>query len=245
MRLTVSEIAKLSGISVRTLHYYDEMGLLHPSMVSECGYRYYEDAQIERLQEILFYRELDFSLKEISNILSQPNYNKFEAFEKQKHLLTLKRDRLNKLIALLDDNLEGVKTMSIKEFDITEIEEAKVEYAEEVEERWGGTKAYSESSKKTAKYGNADWERIAKRSEEIFGGFAKLIGTDSKSENAQELVRQWQQHITDNFYECTKEILAGLGEMYITDNRFEKNIDKAGEGLAKFMSDAIKYYCTE
>lgn len=243
MRLTVSETAKLSGVSVRTLHYYDEIGLLHPAFVNETGYRYYEDEQIEQLQEILFYRELEFSLKEISNILSQPNYNKSEAFKRQKDLLILKRNRINRLINLLNANLKGEKSMSFKEFDMAEIEDARIKYAKEVEKRWGNTKAYAECAEKTDNYRQDEWKKINKNSKQILNEFAKLIGTDPESNKAQELVYQWKQHITDSFYTCTDEILAGLGEMYVFDERFKKNIDKSGEGTSEFISEAIKYYC--
>lgn len=243
MRLIVSEVAKLSGVSVRTLHYYDEIGLLPPSLVNEKGYRYYEDGDIERLQEILFFRELDFSLKEIARILSRPDYDRREALERQKHLLALRRDRISDLIALLDANLRGEKRMSFKEFDMKDIEQAKSEYGREAMERWGSTDSYAESAKKTARYGAADWERITAQSNELTTQFAALVGTNPQSREAQDLVRAWQQYISENFYTCTDQMLAGLAEMYVADERFRKSIDKAGEGSAAFMRDAIRHYC--
>ncbi len=243
MKLSVSEVAKVCGVTVRTLHYYDEIGLLEPSMVQENGYRYYENAQIERLQEILFYRELDFSLKEIAHIFSQPNYNKCEAFEKQKCMLELKRDRLNRLIALLDDNLKGGQCMSVKEFNQTEIEEMKAKFQEEAKARWGDTEAYRESVTRTKHYSKTDWDGIQREAQELYEKFSKLMGINPDSEQVQELVRQWKEHITKHYYQCTDEILAGLGELYVKDERFTENINQAGEGLAEFMSEAIRYYC--
>lgn len=246
MRLTISEIAKLAGVSVRTLHYYDEIDLLKPSETdADTGYRYYDAASVERLQQILFYRELDFELKEIVKIMNASDYKKEEALIKQRELLKLKRKRLDKLIRLLDKNLKGDNTMSFSEFDMTEIENAKEKYAKEVEERWGRTDAYAQSQKKTGKYNKEDWAKITEKSDAIMRDFAKHIGEAPDSEDVQELVGRWQQFITDTYYDCTKEILAGLGQMYVADERFMENIDKFGKGNAKLMSEAIKVYCSK
>lgn len=246
MRLTISEIAKLAGVSVRTLHYYDEIDLLKPSETdANTGYRYYDESSVERLQQILFYRELDFELKEIVKIMNASDYKKEEALIKQRELLKLKRKRLDKLIRLLDTNLKGDNTMSFSEFDMTEIENAREKYAKEVEERWGKTDAYAQSQKKTGKYNKEDWAKIAEKSDAIMKDFAKHIGEAPDSEEVQELVGRWQQFITDSYYDCTKEILAGLGQMYVADERFMENIDKFGKGNAKLMSEAIKVYCSK
>ncbi|MDD3403913.1 MAG: MerR family transcriptional regulator [Hespellia sp.] len=244
MKKSISEMAKLSGVSVRTLHYYDEIGLLVPSeVISETGYRYYDENSLEKLQQILFYRELDFPLKEIAQIVSASDYNKEKALTRQRELLKLKRKRLDKLIGLLDANLKGDTTMSFDEFDTTEIDEAKAKYAEEVKGRWGGTDAYTQSQKKTAHYTKEDWNRINDEQEDLQKQFAECIGENPASERVQELVRRWQKHITDYYYDCTKEILSGLGQMYVLDERFTKNIDKHGKGTAKFMSEAFEVYC--
>lgn len=244
MKKTISEMAKLSGVSVRTLHYYDEIGLLAPSeVVSETGYRYYDDKSLEKLQQILFYRELDFPLKEIVQIMNASDYNKEETLFKQRELLKLKRKRLDKLIGLLNANLKGDITMSFNEFDTTEIDEAKAKYAEEVKERWGNTDAYVQSQKKTSKYSKEDWKRLNDGMDSLIKQFSECLNENPSSEKAQELVKSWQQYITDTYYDCTKEILAGLGQMYVADDRFTKNMDKYGEGTAKFISDAIAVYC--
>lgn len=244
MKKTISEMAKLSGVSVRTLHYYDEIGLLAPSeVVSETGYRYYDDKSLEKIQQILFYRELDFPLKEIVQIMNASDYNKEETLFKQRELLKLKRKRLDKLIGLLNANLKGDITMSFNEFDTTEIDEAKAKYAEEVKERWGNTDAYVQSQKKTSKYSKEDWKRLNDGMDSLIKQFSECLNENPSSEKAQELVKSWQQYITDTYYDCTKEILAGLGQMYVADDRFTKNMDKYGEGTAKFISDAIAVYC--
>lgn len=244
MRRSISEMAKLSGVSVRTLHYYDEIGLLTPSeVIPETGYRYYDEESLERLQQILFYRELDFSLKEIFQIMNTSDYNKKEALQKQRELLKLKRKRMDKLIKLLDANLKGDTMMSFNEFGTTEIDEAKAKYAEEVKERWGRTDAYAQSRKKTAGYTKEDWDRINGERDDLLKQFSQCLGDDPASEKVQGLVKMWEKHITDYYYDCTKQILSGLGQMYVMDERFTKNTDKYGEGTAKLMDEAIKVYC--
>ena len=161
LKLSISEIAALSGVSVRTLHYYDEIGLLKPRGISESGYRYYDRESLETLQLILFYKELQFSLKDISNIITQPQYDRKQALKKQKELLILKEKRIKKLIKLVDDTLKGDDNMSFKEFDMSEIENAKKKYEKEVKELYGETKEYKESVKKAALYSNEDKEKMA------------------------------------------------------------------------------------
>lgn len=243
--MRISEVAKLTGITVRTLHYYDEIGLLKPSEITEVGYRLYSREDLEILQQILFFRELDFPLSQIKEIMNNPNYDKEEALKKQKELLIQQRQRIEGLIKLIEKRIEGDNNMSFKEFDMNEIEENKKKYAKEVKERWGTSKAYEESEKKTSSYNKEKWGDINQETSEIFKGFAELRNSDPGSEEVQELVRRWQKYITDNFYTCTNEILSGLGLMYVEDERFKENLDKNGEGTAKLMAEAIKIYCSK
>ena len=243
--MRISEVAKLTGITVRTLHYYDEIGLLKPSEITEAGYRLYSREDLEILQQILFFRELDFPLSQIKEIMNNPNYDKEEALKKQKELLIQQRQRKEGLIKLIEKRIEGDNNMSFKEFDMNEIEENKKKYAKEVKERWGTSKAYEESEKKTSSYNKEKWGDINQETSEIFKGFAELRNSDPGSEEVQELVRRWQKYITDNFYTCTNEILSGLGLMYVEDERFKENLDKNGEGTAKLMAEAIKIYCSK
>ncbi len=246
MKLSVSEISRLTGISVRTLHYYDEINLLKPSSVDKNnGYRYYDERSLERLQEILFYRELDFSLKTILQIITSPGYNKKEALSQQKHLLTLKKKRLERLIEALDNELEGEYTMKFDEFKNSEYEEAREKYAQEASRKWGDTDAYKESQKKTGLYSDEKWEQVNKETDNIMREFAECMkkGASPSDNQAQLLVEKWRNFISANYYECTKEILAGLGQMYIADERFRENIDKHSDGTAEFISEAIKVYC--
>lgn len=244
MRKSISEMAKLSGVSVRTLHYYDEINLLKPSeVIPETGYRYYDEQDLLKLQQILFYRELDFPLKDIIKIMNTPEYDQQKAMHKQEALLILKRNRLDKIIELLHANLKGDTTMSFKEFDTTEIENAKEKYAKEVAERWGNSDAYKQSQKKTESYSKDDWKRVSEHMDALLQKFAGHVGEDAGSEAVQALVMEWQQYITDTYYDCTRDILAGLGQMYVADERFTGNMDKFQAGTAQLMSEAIAIYC--
>ncbi len=244
MKMSVKEFSLFTGVSVRTLHYYDKINLLKPDFVDEeNGYRYYGDKATERMTEILFLKELDFPLKEIADILSSPDYNKKEAFRKQKKLLTLKKERLEGLICALESAEKGQTLM--KKFDNAEFDKAKLQYADEVKARWGNTEAYRESEEKAALMTKGEKQSALDGMEFIMAEFAesKKKGFVHESDAAQSLCKKLQQFITDNFYTCTKEILAGLGEMYVLDERFKDNIDKHGEGTAEFIRDSIRIYC--
>jgi len=243
--MKISEVAKLTGITVRTLHYYDEIGLLKPSEITESGYRLYSKDSLETLQQILFFKELDFPLNEIKEIMTNTNYNKGEALNKQKELLVKKRQRIDSLIRLINNTIEGENNMSFKEFDMKDIEESKKKYAKEVKERWGNTDAYKECEEKTNNYSENQWGAINKESSEILKDFGQHIGCDPGSEEVQDLVEKWRNHISSSFYNCTKEILSGLGLMYINDERFQENIDQNGQGTAELMSKAIEIYCSK
>ncbi len=240
----IKEFARLTGVSVRTLHYYDEIGLLKPAFINEeNGYRDYDEKSLERMVEILFYRELDFPLKSILGILSSPDYDKTAAIRKQKELLTLKKERLEKLISALDEAEKG--EVSMNAFNNNEYEAARKQYADEVKQRWGGTDAYKESEQKTASYSSDKWSDVNAGLNAVLAEFAAIKDTSTpESEAAQSLVKKLQTYITDNFYTCTPEILKGLGQMYVADNRFKSNIDKNGNGTAEFISKAIKTYCS-
>lgn len=243
MKQTVHEVAALTGVSVRTLHYYDEIGLLKPSEVApDTGYRYYDEDALRRLQQILFYRELDFPLKEIAAILNAPAYRQEDALEKQRALLTLKRERLDRLIRLLTENLQNPKgehTMSFQEFDTSELDTARAAYAAEAKERWGKTDAYRQSAEKTARYGKADWDNATAKMDALLEQLALHLDDAPDSGAVQQLVGGWQQFITDTYYDCTDEILAGLGQLYVSDERFTKSMDKFAPGTARLLSDGI------
>lgn len=237
MNMQIKEFAAYTGVSVRTLHYYDEIGLLKPAFVDRTtGYRYYDNTSLLRMQEILFYRELDFSLKRIGEILSSPHYDKAKVLLEQKQLLVLKKERLERLISAIEGASKGENVMNA--FDKTKIEG----YKQEVKARWGDTAAYTEYKEKVA----------GKNEGDLFAGMGSILaefaackaqGNVPSSPAAQELVEKLQNYISSNFYTCTKEILAGLGQMYTADERFKTNIDKHGEGTAVFIANAIACYC--
>lgn len=244
MKMQINEFAKLAGVSVRTLHYYDEIGLLKPAFVDEQnGYRFYDEISLERMQEILFYRELDFELKSIAEILSSPDYDKQKALAEQRKLLILKKERLERIVAALDGAEKGKITMSA--FDNSDYETARNRYEAEVKRRWGETAAYKEHAEKTASYSKDQWQEVNDGLMTVLAKFAACMkdGHMTDSDEAQALVKELQNYITENYYTCTNEILAGLGQMYVADERFKNNIDKHAPGTAEFVSQAITTYC--
>lgn len=242
MTLKIHEVAQLTGVTVRTLQYYDKIGLLQPEKRLDSGYRIYKEEDILKLQQIMFFKELDFPLEEIKLIMENPNYNRAEAIKKQHEMLRLKRDRLNQLLCVLEKEMGGNHNMSFKEFNEDEILKQREQYKEEVQQRYGKTKAYQEFSEK--KYDNDQWKKMSEESDEIMRQFAvsKNMNLSASDESVQNLVEQWRTYITNHYYTCTKEILSGLGQMYVGDERFTKNIDQHGEGTAQFMADAIAVY---
>ena len=240
--MKISEVAKLTGITVRTLHYYDEIGLLKPDGVTEAGYRVYSDADLELLQQILFFRELDFPLEDIRRIMQNPAYDREDALRKQKELLLQKRGRLDRLIALVDSTLKGERDMSFRQFDATEIEETRRRYAEEAKQRWGDTAAYAEYEAWSENVSDAQQRMLDGEGAELLREFGKRRALAPDSPEVQALVKKWQDYISASYYTCTKEILACLGQMYVGDARFTQNIDRFGEGTAAFMAAAIEVY---
>lgn len=238
---TVKEVSELTGVSIRTLHYYDKIGLLHPSEVTEAGYRLYDDTALERLQQILLFRELEFPLKEIGKILDSPDFDRGKALEQQIELLTLKRERLDGLIDFAREIREaGGMKMDFAVFDTKKMDE----YAERAREQWGGTKAYDEYESKTegrSREGEREsWQRLMG----LFGELSELKDRDATDGAVQDWVKKLQGFITEHFYTCTMQILASLGEMYGSGGEFTENINtSAGEGTAEFASGAIAVYC--
>ena len=239
MKMQIKDFADFTGVSVRTLHYYDEIGLLAPAYVDQStGYRYYDECSLLRMQEILFYRELDFPLKRIGEILSSPNYDTTKALRDQKKLLTLKKERLERLIAAIDDAIKGENIMNA--FDNSEFEKQKAE----AKKKWGHTDAYQEFAQKTAGQTNAQLQSAGDGLMAIFAEMGTIRHLDPASEAAQTLVKKLQDYITAHYYTCTTQILRGLGHMYIAGDSMTENIDNAGGvGTAQFAHEAIEIYC--
>ena len=239
--MTVNEVSKLTGVSIRTLQYYDKIGLLHPANYTEAGYRLYDNAALETLQQILLFRELEFSLKDIKEIISSPDFDRSKALEQQIELLKLKKEHIENLIDLaLGIKAIGVKPLKFDAFDTRKIDE----YAAQAKAAWGTTSAYKEYEEKSKGRTKEDNLKIHQGMIDIFGEFGQIRNTDPASEEAQEMVKKLQDYITEHMYTCTKEILGGLGMMYGGGGDFTTNIDKmGGKGTAEFASRAIEIYC--
>lgn len=238
---TVNEVSKLTGISVRTLHYYDEIGLLKPSSITESGYRMYDEDALERLQQIMLFRELEFSLKDIKRIINGSDFDRNRALEQQIELLTLKKEHIENLI-LFARGIHGlgVKNMSFDAFDTKKLDE----YAKQAKESWGKTEAYKEYEEKTKDYSASKMNDVAKNMMVLFEEFGKMMDLEPSCDEVQGQVKKLQDYITEHFYTCTKEILSGLGKMYNGGGSMTENINKAGgEGTADFAAKAIEIYC--
>ena len=241
MKLLIHEVASLANISVRTLYYYDEIGLLASSEVSPSGYRYYTKVDIRRLKKILFYKELDIPLKTIKNLLLS-NIDEKEILYQQKGVLELKRDRINRVIDSIDGLMRGEDEMSFDEFDMREIDNAIALHKQEVLNRWGSSNEYRTSRKRTQNYSLNEWKKIRSEDDAIISTFAALVGGDISDSKVIDTVVRWQNHISSYYYTCTDEILLSLAEMYNSDERFTKTLDRFKEGTAEFMSCAIGQY---
>jgi DNA-binding transcriptional MerR regulator len=238
---TVKDVSKLTGVSVRTLHYYDAIGLLTPTKVTDAGYRMYDDTALSRLQSILLFRELQFPLKEIKEFLDSPDFNQEETIAQQIKLLELQYKHIGELISFAREiQTKGVKAMNFEVFDTNEIEQ----YKAEVKSKWGNSKAYQEYEQRVVSHSEHNDSKFVNEIMSLFtdlGAMKQLPPTDKA---VQEKIAALQAYINENFYTCSNDILKELGEMYVCDDRFKKNIDRfGGEGTAKFVREAILVYC--
>jgi len=237
--MKVKELADLVGISVRTLHYYDEIGLLSPEEITDAGYRLYSNDNLEMLQQILFFRELGMPLKEIKQMISSSSFDKQDALKQHQKMLLEKRSQLDKLIKTVEKSIKHMKgeiEMTNKEkfegFDFSQNP-----YEEEARKLWGD-KAVDESKAKVAGI-SKDAQKVVS---EIYLKLASIRNDSPKSEEAQEAIKEWYDCLNNNFGTYSLDAFKGLGQMYVDDQRFTKNIDQYGEGLAKFMCDAMGHF---
>ena len=240
--MTVNEVSKMTGVSVRTLQYYDKIGLLMPAAYTESGYRMYNEATLERLQHILLFKELQFSLKEIKKILNSSDFERNRALEQQIELLTMRKEHLENLI-LFDRGIYGlgVRYMDFSVFDTKKMDE----YAKQAKEVWGKTEAYKEFEEKQKNYSEKDNQKINVELMNLFVEFGKMKEVDARNDEVQKQVKKLQDFITEHFYNCTDKILAGLGKMYSGGGSITENInDAVGEGCAEFVAKAIEIYCS-
>ena len=241
--MTVNEVSKLAGVSIRTLQYYDKIGLLHPTGHTDAGYRLYDDTDLERLQYILLFRELEFSLKDIASIINSPDFDRSKALEQQIEMLKLKREHIDNLMNFaLGIKLLGVKHMDFKAFDRSKLDE----YSRQAKDMYKESPEYKEMEEKSKNRTKEEEGILADRFMLLFKEAGTLKDTDPASPEAQDLVKRIQDFITENLYTCSKKILSGLGKMYSGGGDFTKNIDEyGGEGTAEFIDKAIQIYCRE
>lgn len=240
--MRVKEVADLVGISVRTLHHYDEIGLLTPEETTESGYRIYSNANLEMLQQILFFRQLGFPLKKIKEIICSPAFNRQEALELHRQILLEKRARLDKMIATIDKTIQHAKG------EINMTNEEKFEgfdfshnpYEQEARERWGD-EAVDRSNAKIGKMSKREQEAMPQEMNAIYRKLAALRNNAPESKESQAAIKEWYDFL-NRIGNYSPDAFKGLGQMYVDDERFTKNIDQFGEGLAKFLRDAMAIY---
>lgn len=239
---TVNEVAKLTGLTARALHYYDQIDLLKPTANSEVGYRLYSDKDMETLQQIIFLKEIGFELKQIKDIVYKADLDKRETLLKHKELLMLKKKRIENLINLVDTQLEGEAEISFIDCDQSIIVAKQKTYHKEVIERWENTQAYQEFKQKQQKSTHEKYD-MDQQVKIIFGEISSYMAYPPSHIEVQKLILGWQEYITKHYYTCSKEMLQCLGLMYVEDERFKNYINTINDGLAQYIYDAICYYC--
>ena len=239
--MTVHEVARISGVSVRTLRYYDQIGLLKPAQLSEAGYRLYDDESLQKLQQIMLYRELEFPLKEIRRILDSPDFDWKQALEEQIELLTLRREHLDNLISFA----RGIKAIGVRYLDFSVFDKGKLdEYAQRAKESWQDTPAYKEFEQKDQGRTDVQRRQLSAEMMDLFVEFGSMMSLAPDSPEVQAQVQRLQNFISAHFYSCTPQILAGLGKMYSGGGEITENIDRSGgQGTADFAAKAIEVYC--
>ena len=240
--MTVHEVSRLTGVSIRALQYYDEIGLLPPARYTEARYRLYDAAALERLQQVLLFRELEFPLKEIRRILESPAFDRNKALDQQIELLTLKREHIDNLIRMARNvKLTGGISMDFEAFDKKKLEE----YAARAKQSWGATPEYQEYAQRNSGKTPGEMQRTGDGLMALLAAFGPMKEDgDPAAPEAQAQARRVQDYITEHYYTCTNQIFAQLGRMYGSGGEFTENIDKAGgPGTAAFASEAIRIYC--
>lgn len=234
----------MAGVSVRTLHYYDDIGLLAPAFTAENGYRYYEEEQLLRLQQILFFRELEFSLEDIQSMLTDPCFDMVEALNDQKKMMQLKRRRIDELIQSIDNTITNMKkdTVQAEElYDAFKDDDIK-EYQAEAKQKWGNTDAYKQSMQRVGKMTKQEMEQLKEDGKRLTQELANSMAYAIDSPEVQALIQQHYDGI-QFFYDCSLDMYRNLGKMYVEDQRFTAYYDDVRPGLAQFVRDAIAVYC--
>jgi MerR family transcriptional regulator, thiopeptide resistance regulator len=242
---SVGQVARYAGISVRTLHHYDEIGLLNPGGRTRTGYRRYAERDLERLQQVLYYRELGFPLEEIATILDDPGTDAAAHLRRQHALLTRRIDRLREMVASVERAMEaekmGISLTPEERFEVFG-DNDPAQYADEAEERWGDTDAYRQSQQRSRSYRKEDWLAIKAESASITDRLAAAMAAGEPADGpvATGLAEEHRRHIDRWFYDLGYPMHRGLAEMYLADPRFTANYENVAAGLARYLHDAIQ-----
>ncbi|MGW1123992.1 MULTISPECIES: MerR family transcriptional regulator [unclassified Streptomyces] len=245
MEHSVGQVAGFAGVTVRTLHHYDTIGLLSPGGRSHAGHRRYDDADLDRLQQILFYRELGFPLDEIADLLDDPDADPQEHLRRQHALLSHRIEELQRMAAAVETAMEarrmGINLTPEEKFEVFGDKDPD-QYAEETERRWGSTEAYAESQRRTARYSKEDWQRMKAETDSWSERYTALMeaGEPADGERATDLAEEHRLQICTWFYACDHEFHRCLGGMYVADPRFKAHYDAMRPGLAEHLRDAIE-----
>ncbi|SFP10689.1 DNA-binding transcriptional regulator, MerR family [Geodermatophilus dictyosporus] len=243
--MNVGEVAALAGVTVRTLHHYDRIGLLSPSGRTAAGYRRYSAADLGRLHQVLLYRELGFPLEEVATLLDDPSADPAEHLRRQHRLLRDRLDRTAAMVAAVEKEMEA-RHMGI---DLTPEEKFELfgdwlpeEYEAEAQERWGETEAWAQSQARTRAYTKDDWVRVQAEGEDVEARMAAALqaGVAPDSPQAMDLAEEARQQISRNFYDCSPEMHAGIGRTYVEDERFTAHYERRAAGLAQWVSTAVQ-----
>jgi DNA-binding transcriptional MerR regulator len=246
MTYSVKQLSNLAGVSIRTLHYYDQISLLKPSSIKSNGYRCYDEKKLMILQQILFFRELEFPLEKIKEIVSSKGYDPLTSLTDQHQLLLLKKKRIEKLLKTITttiESLKGGKHMKTDDAFSAFNDPSYQKYKDEVEKRWGNSEAYRQSIERVGKMSKTKLALVKAEGEEITESIAKLMKKKFSYDNSevQKQVDRFYKHL-HHFYDPNYPMFKGLGQMYVSDPRFTKVYEKKAKGLAQFMSDAMGLY---
>ena len=243
--MNVGEVAALAGVTVRTLHHYDRIGLLSPSGRTAAGYRQYAPADLDRLHRVLVYRELGFPLEEVATLLDDPAADPAEHLRRQHRLLLDRVERTRAMVAAVEKEMEamdmGISLTPEERFEVFGAHDP-AQYEAEAEERWGETEAWQESQRRTRSYTKEDWLRVKAEGEDVERRFAEALrdGVPADSERAMDLAEEHRQQISRNYYACPPEVHAALGRVYVEDERFTAHYEQVAPGLAQYVSSAVQ-----
>jgi DNA-binding transcriptional MerR regulator len=243
--MNVGEVAALAGVTVRTLHHYDRIGLLQPSGRTSAGYRQYSAADLDRLHQVLLYRELGFPLEEVAALLDDPSADPAAHLRRQHRLLRDRLERTSAMVAAVEKEMEA-RSMGIS---LTPDERFEVfgdwlpeEYAAEAEQKWGGTEAWAQSQQRTRAMTKDDWLRVKAETDDLERRFAAALagGVPADADQAMDLAEEHRQQMSRNFFDCGHDMHAGIGRMYVEDDRFAAHYERIAPGLAQYVSTAVQ-----